>query len=215
MVYELRTYQLRPGAVSGYFEFFAANGLAIITKYAEMVGYFRTETGALNRIVHLWRYRDRQHRSEQRAKLIADSQWQTAFLEHGMSLLLDQQSQLLEPLPFSRDPFYGAADHVGAAPRIFEIQRKIIDASVRAAYLEHAAELAPVIEEHVARLAIFAADSGETGELVELFSFRDEADRTARKTALARALTPLLAGKPVALRTERQLLIPAPFSPLR
>lgn len=205
MIYELRAYQLRPGGIPHYLDFFEAVGLPVISRYAELVGYFRTETGMLNRIVHLWRYRDRAHRAGQRAALLADREWQTAFLPHAMGMLLDQHSTILQLVPAFADPMPSTP---AAAPRIYDLQIRSTAP----------ADLARLID-HECRESVHRADwawtaqSGDLGRLVELTAFDDEAERSARLAAVADAQRgrPPFQPEP---KTERETLVPARFSPL-
>ena len=57
MIVEQRTYTLHPGKVPEYLRLYQAEGMAIQTRIlGRMVGYFTTEIGPLNQIVHMWGY---------------------------------------------------------------------------------------------------------------------------------------------------------------
>ena len=64
-----------------------------------MVGYYTTESGPLNQIVHLWAYTDWNERAQLRARLMADSQWQ-AYVAKMLPMLQNQESKFLTPAPF-------------------------------------------------------------------------------------------------------------------
>ena len=64
-----------------------------------MVGYYRTEIGPLNQVVHMWAYKDLNERGERRAKLMADKGWQ-AYIEKMRPLLVTMESKILVPAPF-------------------------------------------------------------------------------------------------------------------
>jgi NIPSNAP len=64
------------------------------------LGYFTTEFGPQNQIVHLWRYRDLQDRAERRAALVADPRWQ-AFRPKLGEFLVSQENKLLIPARFA------------------------------------------------------------------------------------------------------------------
>jgi NIPSNAP len=100
MIYELRTYQVPPGKVPEFLRFYEQNGLAIITRYARLVGCWTKESGTLNSVVFLWGYEDFGHRSAQRAKLAQDKDWQ-AFVPTLLPYLVHQESVFLAPAPFS------------------------------------------------------------------------------------------------------------------
>jgi hypothetical protein len=59
MIVEERIYSLHPGQAPEYLRLYEAEGLEIQRAIlGRMVGYFSTEVGPLNQIVHMWAYRD-------------------------------------------------------------------------------------------------------------------------------------------------------------
>jgi hypothetical protein len=53
MIYEMRTYQVQAGKAVEFLNIYGANGLAIITRYAKLVGCWTKESGVLNSVVFL------------------------------------------------------------------------------------------------------------------------------------------------------------------
>jgi hypothetical protein len=100
MIYEMRTYRLRPGTTAEFLKLYAERGLQIITRYAQLVGCWQTEAGTLNSVVYLWAYNDLGHRGEQRAKLARDPEWQ-AFVPQILPFLVHQENAFLQPAAFS------------------------------------------------------------------------------------------------------------------
>jgi hypothetical protein len=100
MFVEMRLYTLHTGKVPEYLKMYQEEGMAIQTRILPaMVGYYFTEIGPLNLIVHMWAYEDLKQRSEYRAKLGADPGWQ-AYLKKLQPLILSQESRILNPAPF-------------------------------------------------------------------------------------------------------------------
>lgn len=101
MVIDERTYTLRPGAVQEYLRRYEQEGMAIqVPILGNLLGYFFTEFGTLNQVVHLWGYADLADRTERRRRLNADQRWQ-AYLETILPLMVTQENRLLVPAPFS------------------------------------------------------------------------------------------------------------------
>jgi len=98
-VYELRVYRCHPGKVPAYSDVMR-EALPVREQYSSPVGYWFTEIGPLNTVVHLWPYRDLAHRAEIRRALGADSAWQAA-VGRLMSLVQTQASKILVPTAFS------------------------------------------------------------------------------------------------------------------
>jgi hypothetical protein len=64
-----------------------------------MAGYYTTEVGELNQIVHLWAYADLNERAERRAQLLADPGFK-AYVAKMLPLLQRQETRILRPAPF-------------------------------------------------------------------------------------------------------------------
>ena len=100
MIVEQRTYTLRPGTTGAYFALYEREGLAAQREHlGEMLGYYSTEIGHVNQVVHLWRYDSFEDRLARRKALIADERWKT-YLEKMLPMLLDQDAKILLPAPF-------------------------------------------------------------------------------------------------------------------
>ena len=101
MIVEERIYTLHAGKTPEYLRLYETEGLEIQRGIlGRMVGYFSTEFGPLNQIVHLWAYRDLAERSERRARLTADEGWRT-YVAKVRPLIAHQENKLLVPAPFS------------------------------------------------------------------------------------------------------------------
>jgi hypothetical protein len=101
MIVEKRTYTLYPGKVSDYMKLYQAEGLAIQTRILpRMVGWYYSELGELNQIVHMWGYEDLNERERKRKELGADAGW-LAYVVKIRPLILRQESQILLPAPWS------------------------------------------------------------------------------------------------------------------
>jgi NIPSNAP len=101
MIVEQRTYTLHPGKVGEYLSLYEQEGLAIQRPIlGNLVGYFSTEFGPLNQLVHMWAYDDLAQRAERRAKLMGDARWQ-AYVKKVTPLVNIQENKLLIPAPFS------------------------------------------------------------------------------------------------------------------
>ncbi|MGE4336941.1 MAG: NIPSNAP family protein [Pigmentiphaga sp.] len=76
MIVDQRTYTVQIGAVRGFLELYAAEGRAVqIEHLGPPVGYYSTEVGDVNQIVHLWQYADLADRDRRRAALESDPRW--------------------------------------------------------------------------------------------------------------------------------------------
>jgi hypothetical protein len=73
MYYEIRTYRIKTGALPVYLKLVEEEGIALQKQYlGELVGYFYSEIGPLNQIVHIWAYPSLDEREARRTALAAD-----------------------------------------------------------------------------------------------------------------------------------------------
>ena len=96
MLFELRAYDLKPGTGPTYLEAFRKNGLQFVTRHLPMVGYWLTDSGALNRLYHLWAYESLQERLRCRAALAGDADWNDGFVPKGFPLIVAQRNQIMQ-----------------------------------------------------------------------------------------------------------------------
>ncbi len=107
MLVEMRTYTAHPGKWRDYLRLYEAEGLEVQKRIlGRMVGYYSTELGELNQIVHLWAYQDLNERAERRTALMQDPQW-LAYVAKMMPLLQRQESCILSPTSFFQPVWQG------------------------------------------------------------------------------------------------------------
>lgn len=100
MIVEERIYTMHPGQIGHYVKAYAEEGLAIQKPIlGRLVGYYTTEFGPLNQVIHMWAYESLAERSERRAKLFADAGWLN-YLGKVRGFISTQESKLLIPAPF-------------------------------------------------------------------------------------------------------------------
>src|SRR5690606_10914745 len=86
MIFELRTYTAKPGRAADFIKLYESEALPLQNKYlGGLVGFYVTELGPLNQIVHLWRYESLADREQRRAALEADPGW-AVFRAHNKEL---------------------------------------------------------------------------------------------------------------------------------
>ena len=102
MIVEERIYDLHPNSAGKFAAHFEREGIAIQRPIlGRLIGYFTTEIGPLNQVVHLWGYEDMEDRARRRAILIANPVWQEYVAKNIQPLLVRMQNKILVPMPFS------------------------------------------------------------------------------------------------------------------
>jgi hypothetical protein len=101
MLYEERSYTLKPGAVGTYFKIYEAEGLEVQKRIlGNLIGYFQTDFGTLNQVVHIWAYESLDDRARRRAALYKDPAWQS-YIPKVLPLIERMENRLLLPAAFS------------------------------------------------------------------------------------------------------------------
>jgi hypothetical protein len=101
MIFELRTYRLKTGQVPAYLEIVGELGIEVQKSHlGQLVGYFFSELGPLNEIVHIWAYADLSDREARRTRLADDERWK-AVLAKIIPLIETMDSKILKSAPFS------------------------------------------------------------------------------------------------------------------
>jgi hypothetical protein len=101
MFYEMRTYTIQIGKMQTYLKHFEENGLHVISRYTTLVGWWYTEIGELNQVVHIWAYESLDERIKKRAALYQDPDWLEGFVPIAFPMLEKMESKLLMPAQFS------------------------------------------------------------------------------------------------------------------
>src|SRR6185503_15340438 len=102
MIYEIRTYTLNPGSVAEAEKRFG-EAYEYRKKYSELTGFFHTEIGPLNQIVHIWGYPSLEARTRVRADAAKESAWPPKIQE----FITAMQSEIVVPFPGSPEPTPG------------------------------------------------------------------------------------------------------------
>ena len=95
MIFELRTYDLKPGKAPVYLEFFRTFGVGLVTRHLPMGGYWMVESGRLNRIEHLWIYDSFAERDACRAGLAQEREWVETFIPRAFADVVAQQNRIM------------------------------------------------------------------------------------------------------------------------
>jgi hypothetical protein len=101
MIYELRTYQLKVGALPAYLEIAKTRLLPILAEFGlKPLGFWYTEIGTLNEVVHLWAYTDLNDRGQKWGRWVKDPR-RAEIMGELSQLILIQSNKILTPTDFS------------------------------------------------------------------------------------------------------------------
>jgi len=103
-IYELRTYHVTVGKMAEVVKLYATEGWPALEKHPQrLVGYFTGDVGALNQLVHLWKFEDDADRRAFWAGVMADNDF-LAFVAKLRPLLQSQNNQLMMAAPWGPHP---------------------------------------------------------------------------------------------------------------
>lgn len=74
MIYEIRTYDIKPGSLAEVEKRFA-EAYEHRKKRSPLAAFWHTEIGPLNQIIHVWPYKDLAERDRIRAEAVKDKTW--------------------------------------------------------------------------------------------------------------------------------------------
>jgi len=103
MYYELRTYTIAPTKLGDWLALYKREALPVQQEYlGQLVGFFTTEFGVANQVVHIWAYTSLDDRAERRAKMMSDPRWQEfSRLNKELGAVMALDSRMMRPTDFS------------------------------------------------------------------------------------------------------------------
>jgi hypothetical protein len=96
MIYELRTYTVKPGTLGDMIK--AASTVSRDIRkddYGKLEGYWSTEIGPLNQVLHMWSYNSFDERARMRAELAKNPRWTGEYVPLIRPLLVRQDVRLM------------------------------------------------------------------------------------------------------------------------
>lgn len=104
MFVDERIYTLKAGEVPTFLKLYEEEGMEVQVRIlGKMVGYYFTDIGPLNQIVHMWGYDSLDDRFERRKQLQASEEWQS-YARKMRPLVTNVENKLLVPAPFFKVP---------------------------------------------------------------------------------------------------------------
>lgn len=208
MLYEVRTYTLRPGAVAEFEERYAKR-LPLREKHSKLGAFWHTEFGPLNQVIHVYPYDDLQQRTAVRQALANDAE--RAQLPGGQEFIVGQESEIVIPAPFMHP--LGSRDY--GSGNVYEMRTYTFAPGDIAKVLDGWGKAIEAREKYSYLAACWTSELGALNRFTHIWVYKDMGERSRiRAEARQAGVWPPRTGvRPI--RQENKLLIPADFSPVR
>ena len=206
MIYEIRTYNLKPGKVADYEANFA-EAYPVREKYSPLYGFWHTEIGPLNQLVHIWAYESLQHRAEVRAAAAKDASGK--WPPHASDLVLTQENDILMPIKTMTE--WQGPQEWGS---VYELRMYTYPSGEIARVADTFAEAYEARAATYPVAGIWTSDLGNLNRLYQLFPYKDWAHREDVRADLRRrdVWPPHAQARPLTQLVRH--MTPATYSPL-
>ena len=103
MIVEQRTYTIKPLRTADFLELYERAALPLQKKYlGHLVGFFVSEIGPLNQVVHLWAVDSLAERERRRKLMAEDAEWPFYIKElRALDIILEQETKVMKSVSFS------------------------------------------------------------------------------------------------------------------
>jgi NIPSNAP len=212
MIYELRTYTVKPGTLGDIVK--AAGTVAHEIRgndYGKLEGYWATEIGPLNQVMHLWSYENFETRARLRGELGKIARWNDEYIPLIRPLLVRQDIRLLNAVRALIAP--------ATTGNIYELRNYRAKAAgpVRQ-WLEAFTAALPAREKYSKIVGLWQTEAGQPNEVCHLWAYpslnaRAEARASAMKDPEWQAF--IAKGTPLLEEMHSTIMLPAPHSPLK
>ena len=212
MLYELRTYTVKPGTVGDMVK--AASTVSRDIRkddFGKLEGYWITEIGPLNQVMHMWSYSDYEERARLRAELAKNPRWGGEYLPLIRPLLLRQEVRLLNAL---RPPVAPAS-----TGNIYEFRNyRAKPAGAAKQWLDAFTAALPAREKYSKIVGLWQTETGQPNEVCHIWAYPDLNTRVQTRAAALKdpAWREFLkVGGPLLEEMNSTIMLPAPHSPLK
>jgi hypothetical protein len=209
MIYEVRTYTLRPGTVAEFEERYAKR-LPLREKHSKLGAFWHTEVGPLNQVIHVYPYDDLQQRTAVRDALAKDTA--RAQIPSGREFVVAQEAEIMTPAPFMHP--LGSRNY--GTGNVYEMRTYTFAPGDIAKVLDGWGKAIEAREKFSPLAACWTSELGGLNKFVHTWVYKDlnERARVREESRKPGGQWPPQTGvRPI--RQENTLLMPAVFSPVR
>jgi hypothetical protein len=174
MIHELRTYTLKVGTGATVAKNAAEVGRAIRgDNYGKLEGYWITEIGPLNQVMHLWSYPDLNERARLRGELARNPRWTGEYVPLIRPNLVRQDIRLLNPIIGPVKP--------AKEGNIYEFRYYRIAPGGINKWIDLFKAALPVREKYSKIVGLWTTEAGQPNEVCHIWAYPDLNARAAAR----------------------------------
>lgn len=211
MIYELRTYTVKQGTVAEVAKNAGTIGRDIRgDNYGKLEGYWISEIGQLNQVMHLWSYSDLNERARLRAELGKNARWNSEYTPLTRPNLIRQEVRLLN----------GVVGPVAPAStgNVYELRAYRTRPGASRQWAELMVGGLKVREKYSKIVGLWITEAGQPNEVCHIWAYADLNARAAVRAAVTK--DPgwqefLGKSAPFLEEMHSTIMLPAAHSPLK
>ena len=211
MIYELRTYTAKPGTIPAILK--ANEDVARPVRgdnYGKLEGYWYTDIGPVNQVMHLWSFDDLVERDRLRAELGALEAWGQEYVPLIRPHLVKQSIRFLKAARDMNPP--------GGDGNFYEFRNYRLQPGMAGQWIDNILKAMPLREKYSQNVAMWTTQAPDPNEVCHLWVYKDldhRAKARADSAADGDLVEILKAGRPFIEEQHSTLIWPASFSPLK
>src|SRR5262245_16574339 len=176
MIYELRSYTLKQGSVPDVVKAASTVSRSIRgDEYGKLEGYWTTEIGPLNQVMHLWSYTDLNERARLRAALAQNPRWGAEYLPLIQPHLVRQDVRLLNGVIGPKAP--------ATKPNIYEFRNYRARPGAMKTWVGLFTKALEVREKYSKIVGLWTGDAGQPNEVCHVWAYPDLNARASVRAA--------------------------------
>ena len=211
MIYELRTYTGKRGSVPAILKANEEVGRPVRgDNYGKLEGYWYTDIGPVNQVMHLWSYDDLVERERLRAELGAVEAWGKEYVPLVRPHIVKQHIRFLKAARDINPPSDGG--------NFYEFRNYRLQPGTAGQWIDNTVKALPLREKYSQCVGMWTTQAPDPNEVCHLWVYKDLDQRNkARADSAADAdLAEILnAGRSFLEEQHSTLIWPASFSPLQ
>ena len=211
LIYELRTYTTRAGAVPAILKANEEVGRQVRgDDYGKLEGYWYTDIGPLNQVMHLWSYTDMAERDQLRQKLGVLEGWVKEYIPLIRPLIVKQELRFMQAHreltpPTESGNFYEFRNYRVLPGKAGEFMKKFVG-------------VMPTREKYSKNICAWITQSPDPNEVCHLWAYQDSTERKRARDGVMEETAWQEYGaavRPLLVDMQSTLMWPSSFSPLQ